>query len=573
MTIYRHIMGSRKIRQIKAFFIMLIMLMAIVPSAGAASRDGKSTLKNYSSYSKLSSSVLLKKAEKYLVNGVNTDSAMLCLTIVTHRYNKEMSRDDKIKVISAYNGLWYIRFFTYFDYAKSYDALTTAQHIASEINYSETQIQLNLGCFYQTLAEEGKDGKLMRKALNAYRAAFREGLRMKDSNGIITSFGNMVTVCASLNCIDSLAGEWKQFLATEHLHPSNLFKYTSLLYKGMAAKEHGDYVTALQCFIEQYPHTSEERDYIRNRILMFVNIGGTLACQKKYDEAAGYTLKALDLSYKFELKDSKLQCYELLAGYYGKAGQAGESNAYRNKFYQLKDTLLNYQQLASVKDIQFLSQINKLDEQITRAGYMNTVKNYIIGAGAVVVVIILLLMFELYRRNKALRINNEMLFNKNQEILEQDQRERQERLDKAGIETNSPSRKYQGNPINESKGYALMAEIRTVLDTTTEVFSYEFNLNRLAQMVNEQPKNVSQVINQLTGNNFNTFINEYRIKEACKRISDRENYGNMTLEAIANSVGFKSVNSFRTAFKKVTGLFPSKYQQLADKKSRAAEHV
>lgn len=118
-----------------------------------------------------------------------------------------------------------------------------------------------------------------------------------------------------------------------------------------------------------------------------------------------------------------------------------------------------------------------------------------------------------------------------------------------------------------------MSEIRTVLDTSSEVFSYEFNLNRLAQMVNEQPKNVSQVINQLTGNNFNTFINEYRIKEACKRISDRDNYGNMTLEAIANSVGFKSVNSFRTAFKKVTGLFPSKYQQLADKKNRTAEQA
>lgn len=188
-------------------------------------------------------------------------------------------------------------------------------------------------------------------------------------------------------------------------------------------------------------------------------------------------------------------------------------------------------------------------------------------------VIILVLLVELYRRNKALRINNEMLFNKNQEILEQEQRERQERLDRAGIGADAPSRKYQGNPINESKSYALMSEIRTVLDTSSEVFSYEFNLNRLAQMVNEQPKNVSQVINQLTGNNFNTFINEYRIKEACKRISDRDNYGNMTLEAIANSVGFKSVNSFRTAFKKVTGLFPSKYQQLADKKNRAAEQA
>lgn len=295
--------------------------------------------------------------------------------------------------------------------------------------------------------------------------------------------------------------------------------------------------------------------------------------RKKYEEAAEYTMKALDLSYKFDLKDSKLQCYELLAGYYSKAGLAERSNTYHNKFYQLKDTLLNYQQLASVKDIQFLSQINKLDEQITRADMMNTIKNYIIGLCAVVVVIILVLLVELYRRNKALRINNEMLFNKNQEILEQEQRERQERLDRAGIGADAPSRKYQGNPINESKSYALMSEIRTVLDTSSEVFSYEFNLNRLAQMVNEQPKNVSQVINQLTGNNFNTFINEYRIKEACKRISDRDNYGNMTLEAIANSVGFKSVNSFRTAFKKVTGLFPSKYQQLADKKNRAAEQA
>lgn len=149
-------MNTKNIKPLKSIFIF-IMLMAIMPFAEAAPQGSNNSLRNYSSYSKLSSSVLLKKAEKYLVNGVNTDSAMLCLTIVTHRYNKNMTDEDKIKVISAYNGLWYIRFFTYFDYAKSYDALITAQHIANEINHSETQIQLNLGCFYQTLAEEGKD--------------------------------------------------------------------------------------------------------------------------------------------------------------------------------------------------------------------------------------------------------------------------------------------------------------------------------------------------------------------------------------------------------------------------------
>lgn len=565
-------MKTKNIKPLKSIFIF-IMLMAIMPFSGTAARDAKSSLKNYGSFSKLSTSALLQKAERYLADGVHADSAMLCLTIVTHRYNEKMPYSDKLKVISAYNGLWFIRFFTYFDYAKSYEALMSAQDIANEINYNEIHIQLNLGCFYQTLAEEGKDEEMMRKALNAYRIAFREGIRLKDSNGVINSFGNMVTVCASLHCIDSLAGEWHSFLSSASLHPSHLFKYTSLLYKGMTAKEHNDYDLALQYFKGQYPYTNEDKDYIRNRILMFINIGGVLACQKKYEEAAEYTLKGLDLSSRFGLKDCKLQCYELLAGYYSHARQAGKSNDYHNKFYQLKDTLLNYQQLASVKDIQFLTQINKLDEQITRAGMMNTVKNYIIGICAIVVVIIALLLVELYRRNKTLRINNEMLFNKNQEILEQEQREKQQRLDRTGMGPQAPCRKYQGNPINESKSYALMSEIRTVLDTTDEVFTYDFSLNRLAQMVNEQPKNVSQIINQLTGKNFNTFINEYRIKEACKRISDKANYGNMTLEGIANSVGFKSVNSFRTAFKKVTGLFPSKYQQLADKKYKAPEQT
>lgn len=561
-------MSTKYLKSLRSLFVF-IMLMAIMPFAEAASQDNKSPLKNYSSYSKLSNSILLKKAEKFLINGVNTDSAMLCLTIVVHRYNKDMSYDDKIKIISAYNGLWYIRFFNYFDYAKSYDALMNAQYIANEINYSETQIQLNFGCFYQTLAEEGKDEKLMRKALDAYRAAFKEGLRQKDSNGIITSFGNMVTVCSSLHCIDSLVGEWRQFVATKSLHPTDLFEYTFLLYKGIIAKEHNDCDRALRYFKAQYPYASEEKDYIRNRILMFVNIGSVLACQGRYEEAVEYTIKGLDLSYKFELKDSKLQCYELLAGYYSQAGQIDQSNIYRNKFYQLKDTLLNYHQLASVKDIQFLNQINKLDEQIARADMVNTVKNYIIGFCVIVVLIILLLLVELYRRNRALQSSNEILFNKNQEILEQEQRERQERLEQAG--SGSSCKKYQGSSINESKSYILMSAIRTVLDTTDEVFSYEFNLNRLAQMVDEQPKNVSQVINQLTGNNFNTFINEYRIKEACKRINNKDEYGHMTLEAIANSVGFKSVNSFRTAFKKVTGLFPSKYQQLANKKNRITE--
>ena len=62
--------------------------------------------------------------------------------------------------------------------------------------------------------------------------------------------------------------------------------------------------------------------------------------------------------------------------------------------------------------------------------------------------------------------------------------------------------------------------------------------------------------------NFRQFLSEYRICEACRRLSDKEHYGNMTLQAIYEELGYNSVASFIQAFKKVNGMTPSTYQRL-----------
>ena len=63
--------------------------------------------------------------------------------------------------------------------------------------------------------------------------------------------------------------------------------------------------------------------------------------------------------------------------------------------------------------------------------------------------------------------------------------------------------------------------------------------------------------------NFRAFLNKYRIKEAMRRLEDIDNYGNLTIKAIAESVGYKSQATFISVFTKETGLKPSLYQQLA----------
>jgi AraC-like DNA-binding protein len=61
-------------------------------------------------------------------------------------------------------------------------------------------------------------------------------------------------------------------------------------------------------------------------------------------------------------------------------------------------------------------------------------------------------------------------------------------------------------------------------------------------------------------------LNEYRIKEACRRLNDTEHYGNITINGIASSVGFKTRTNFIAYFKRFTGLTPSEYLKIANSK-------
>ena len=49
------------------------------------------------------------------------------------------------------------------------------------------------------------------------------------------------------------------------------------------------------------------------------------------------------------------------------------------------------------------------------------------------------------------------------------------------------------------------------------------------------------------------------------------NYGNYTIQAISEDVGYKSSTSFILAFKRIVGMTPSVYQKLAKERLEAAE--
>ena len=87
----------------------------------------------------------------------------------------------------------------------------------------------------------------------------------------------------------------------------------------------------------------------------------------------------------------------------------------------------------------------------------------------------------------------------------------------------------------------------------------ELTLKSLSTDLNVSTQVLSRVINQESGRNFNAFVNQYRIEEAIRLLSD-PGHENLTISAIAFKAGFNSLSSFNSAFKKQTSMTPQAYR-------------
>jgi AraC-like DNA-binding protein len=83
-------------------------------------------------------------------------------------------------------------------------------------------------------------------------------------------------------------------------------------------------------------------------------------------------------------------------------------------------------------------------------------------------------------------------------------------------------------------------------------------LNDLARTINISDHLLSQLLNDNLGKSFSTYINEYRIREACKLIMTNDL---LSFEAIGYEVGYNSKSTFYAAFKKVKDTTPALFRE------------
>ncbi len=137
---------------------------------------------------------------------------------------------------------------------------------------------------------------------------------------------------------------------------------------------------------------------------------------------------------------------------------------------------------------------------------------------------------------------------------------RSEFFDKPGSFFSFPMMKYEKSSLSDEDKEIILSKIRKEMKDNSYFTNNLASLPGLAKQINETSHHVSQVINEKLNKNFFELLASYRVEHA-KRLIQKDKDSKLTVEELADIVGYNSKSSFNIAFKKYTLMTPSEYRK------------
>lgn len=122
-----------------------------------------------------------------------------------------------------------------------------------------------------------------------------------------------------------------------------------------------------------------------------------------------------------------------------------------------------------------------------------------------------------------------------------------------------PTLKYKKSSLEEATKKVILSSILKQMNSEKYYKSSTASLSGLAKSINESSHHVSQVINEKLNQSFFELLATYRVEEA-KTILKIDLGKKLTIEEVAEQVGYNSKSAFNTAFKKITSQTPSEFR-------------
>lgn len=119
--------------------------------------------------------------------------------------------------------------------------------------------------------------------------------------------------------------------------------------------------------------------------------------------------------------------------------------------------------------------------------------------------------------------------------------------------------KYKRSSMDEAGKREYLRRLVSYMESRKPYLNPDVSLKGLAEHLSMNPRTLSQIINESFKKNFKEYINEYRLRESMRILSDASNSQKTVLE-ILYDVGFNSKSVFNHQFKRYTGETPQEYR-------------
>ena len=490
------------------------------------------------------------------------DSALICYNIVASRADKKQSREELDYACYAFATMANIFIIDFYDYERSMQCILKAEQIALKNNLNErlAHIYVSMASLEGSIKNIQQNFAFSHTVFELYRKTFHQSLKQENGQRYTAlALINLITLALEHHKLDLILNELEMF--QDMTINDTILECVYAKHQCSAALliRHQQYDSALLELMELDVCLSmAEQDRPIYKAIAHENLFFAYRDMKDHD-AALYELEQLEtISEQSNIKFGVIEALLLKRDYYALLGNNALADKYDLEYHKAKDNYIADTKLAKADEEKVLFKLNEANHEIKELSYKQRIQHTELIAVAVVAVLLLALLalaWVNYRRTKQ---KNETLYQHNMQLMANEDRLRQ--LHQAEEEaTSAPTVKYRRSNMEGDDITQVMEKVDRVMESSTEIFSADFSLDRLAELTGETRLRLSQAINKVPGRTFYSILNGYRVREACRRMDDKAKYSGLTIEAIGQSVGFKNRSSFVAIFKRITGVTPSAY--------------
>lgn len=555
------------------FYEIIFIALCMLLFAGCSSKGDNDVLFNPD----LRLSEALQMADSIAETG-DIDKALATYHYIS-KQAEALPRNDTVNATAAFNAALteaQIYFNNNSDYGSVLKSLLCAQKIARNFNLSQNAVDFLLGNLYVTVAEQNNVDSYFDKAAD-YFVAVIDSPEPADTSLSCYAVSNLILYSDRGKVAAVSADALRRYFSSSISRHTDGYEFNMKLDSIMSYLHARDYDMAMKVI----DRLSRSPRLPNQRVLpgIFFISGKISAGAGNYAEALNFFKESEKLVDPKHGQDMELQVYEALEDVYSRLGNEFMTGKYAEKANRLRREITSFSQISSFKHAEFAEEINGMEADLTheKEKSRNLLRWSIIGLvfGILAAVIIGMLLFFMRR----LREKNQVLYLRYVELLQlnnspQKDVAEEESVEEIPVEEEEVCIGEETDNDDREPGDVAAAgaerlftdevkRIEEMLSESEELFSCDFSAATLSVLSGIKPRLLSTIISDHYHTSFRNLINSRRIRAVCRKLETGTDYDNLTVDAIAESVGIKSRATFTSAFKRETGMTPAQYIRFA----------